>query len=658
MRLNRFHGISSAILLALLIFGCAQKPEVKPVPVPVPVKEEPEEKLFQLAETEFQAKEYNRAIELYQDYLQLYPDSPLAPSALLKISAIYMIRKDYPGARDRCRRILETYPESRSVPEANINILTAYYLEGKYNALLEYAGGIDDNSISPAIFARKYELMGDAWIASGSFPEAAKAYLKICEKTDADTQKKILPKLDIAASKMTLKDLATIPSLIRNQTLRGHFAFLLGRKYADHEKYEQALQHLTDFTKKFPNHENTEEARRLIARISEMSEYDRTAIGCILPLSGQYETFGHKALKGIELAFTKFRDENPESAIKLVIKDSGGDPDKAAQAVRELADQKVAAIIGPIVAAETAAKEAQALKIPIITLTQKEGIPDEGDYVFRNFLTPEMQIQAIISFAMENLKLNKFAILYPNEKYGIKFMNLFWDNVVSKGGEVVGVESYDTEEVDFSPSIRKLAGSYYTVPQELKPQAEPMQQPDGLYGESPVLSRETSGTWKESAVVDFDAIFIPDGPEKVVFILPQLTSHHVTDVYLLGTNLWHSDKLLHEAPQYAQGAIFPDIFFAESNNPVVVDFVNRFEGTYGEKPELMEALAFDTALILFQTVSDRELHFRTSIKNKLLHMKSFAGVTGRTSFHPNGEADKKLFMLQISGDQFTELKYW
>jgi len=652
-------GMFSVALLFLLIFGCARKPALEPVPV----EEAPEEKLFQLAETEFQAREYQRAIELYQDYLNMYPNSPLIPSALLKISTIYIAQKDYNSARDICRQILETYPESQSVPEARINILTTYYLEGAYTSLLEHAGSIDDNSISQTLFIRKYELMGDAWIAAGSFLESGKAYLKIYEITEVDTQKQILQKLENAVSGMTPEELETILSQIKDHTLKGHVTFLLGQKYADNGNYESAVRNLTDFTEEFPDHQNTKKALALIASLSEMSGYDRTAIGCILPLNGRYETFGKKALKGIELALMKFSAENPDSEIKLIIKDSDGDPDKAALAVRELADQKVAAIIGPIIAAETAVVEAQARKIPIITMTQKEGITDKGDYVFRNFLTPEMQMQTMISFAMGNLGLNKFAILYPNEKYGLKFMNLFWDKVVSEGGEVVGVESYDSNQADFSSPIKKLVGLYYEIPDELKVQAESVQQADGsMTANTLEPNQKQFKKQKESeepeAIVDFDAIFIPDGPEKVVLVLPQLTYNDVTDVYLLGTNLWHSDKLIHEAQQNAQGAILPEIFFSESKNPVVMDFVKNFQETYGEKPEFLEALSFDTALILFQTVNNRKLHFRASIKNRLLNMEDFMGVTGRTSFKPNGEADKKLFMLQISGDQFTELAYW
>mgnify|MGYP000287749782 CR=1 FL=1 len=55
----------------------------------------------------------------------------------------------------------------------------------------------------------------------------------------------------------------------------------------------------------------------------------------------------------------------------------------------------------------------QQMGIPIITLTQKDNIPEIGDKVFRNFITPKMQVQTLSSFSVESLGLFRFAILSP-----------------------------------------------------------------------------------------------------------------------------------------------------------------------------------------------------------------------------------------------------
>ncbi len=121
----------------------------------------------------------------------------------------------------------------------------------------------------------------------------------------------------------------------------------------------------------------------------------------------------------------------------------------------------MAAILGPIVTSEIAGREAQQMGIPIITFTQKDNIPEIGDKVFRNFITPKMQVQAIVSFTVKSLGLDRFAILYPEETYGLTYMNLFWDQLLESGATVVGVESYKPDQTDFMDPIKKLVGIYY-----------------------------------------------------------------------------------------------------------------------------------------------------------------------------------------------------
>ncbi|MFO7970952.1 MAG: penicillin-binding protein activator, partial [Desulfobacterales bacterium] len=290
-------------------------------------------------------------------------------------------------------------------------------------------------------------------------------------------------------------------------------------------------------------------------------------------------------------------------------------------------------IIGPVIMAEPAAREAQDNGVPIITLTQRDNITSIGDWVFRNFITPVAQVKALVSYAVQDLNLTRFAILYPDENYGKTFMNLFWDEVIAFGGRVAGVESYNSAHTDFSDSIKKLVGLYY---------------------DENIIEEKQE---KTEAIVDFDAVFIPDAPKKAGLIIPQLAFYDVIDIYLLGTNLWHSDSLIEMAREYVQDAIMPDGFFVESASEEVTDFVKNFHNTFQRKPEYIEAVAYDTAVILFQTVSSPDIRFRSDLKNKLKTFNDFPGVTGLTSFDNSGEVRKKLYLLQIKGNGFVELKH-
>jgi ABC-type branched-subunit amino acid transport system substrate-binding protein len=335
------------------------------------------------------------------------------------------------------------------------------------------------------------------------------------------------------------------------------------------------------------------------------------------------------------MALDQFNSRNRGSLIKLSVKDTESDPEKAALAVNELSAERVGAILGPVTTHESAALIAQEKRIPIITLGQKENISTIGDYVFRNFITPEMQVQAIVSFAIQTLEINRFAILYPDDKYGTTFMSLFQNEVEAYGGEVIRIELYDPAQTDFAEPIKKLT----------QPQTELSEPPE----------EKTENSVPEPAL-DFEAVFIPDGPTTSGLLIPQLAFYDVVGVHLFGTNLWHSDRLIQMAKQFIQGAIMADGFFAGSHSQKVKDFVEKFEEAFDEKPGFIEAVAYDTAMILFDLVSRNDIQSRSEIKNEIMNLQDFQGVTGATSFDHTGNAHKKLYLLQIQGDKFIELE--
>jgi ABC-type branched-subunit amino acid transport system substrate-binding protein len=244
-------------------------------------------------------------------------------------------------------------------------------------------------------------------------------------------------------------------------------------------------------------------------------------------------------------------------------------------------------------------------------------------------------------------------------------MNLFWDRLLENGGKIVGVEAYNPQHTDFADPIKKLVGLYYDIPEDLKAvdQLSGKKDQNRRDTDSPLDQDNPNGNQEQKtedeepeAIVDFDAIFIPDSPRTAGLIIPQLAFYDVKDIYLLGTNLWHSDTLIKMADQYAQGAIMPDGFFSESSAPIVQEFVQIFEETYQEKPGFIEAVAYDSAMILFGVLNQPDLRFKSELKNGLLNMAVFSGVTGPTYFDENGDAQKQLYLLRVKGRKFVELE--
>ncbi|MEN8212639.1 MAG: penicillin-binding protein activator, partial [Thermodesulfobacteriota bacterium] len=346
-------------------------------------------------------------------------------------------------------------------------------------------------------------------------------------------------------------------SEIKNINLpRSLLLYWLGLNYALEENAVQAIETLETFLSEYPNHPYYSETVELVDHIKQ-SIFERDTIGCLLPLTGKYAIFGQRALTGIQIAIEELSNKYSKK-FKIIIIDTKADPEIAAQGVRKLHKENVAGIIGPLLSIDKAGIEAQKLKIPLIALTQKTGFPLQGDYLFANFITPRMQVQTLGAYLFQELGIKKVAILYPDEKYGKIYMELFWDIVDQYSGEIVGVESYDGKKTDFKEPIQKITGEFYPIPDFLKPETV---EPEDMES-SPLDNQEDPKKEKEEKIeIDFQALFIPDSPSIVNMMLPQLAYNDVKEIYLVGTNLWHHKSLLKDAKGYNKNAVISDGFF-------------------------------------------------------------------------------------------------
>ncbi len=359
--------------------------------------------LFSRAEEMFQEKSYEKALTAYKEYLIQFPNRPLAGAALMKIGDIKMALERNPEAREVYYRVITEYSDSPYVDDAKINILLTYYNQMGYLEVIEAATGYLQEVVSRRHILRIYVILGDAYMALGSPTDAVSYYAKAFQTSTDPEKKSIILKLKDAFGLLGSEEIVYLLDRLEDKVTAGYLLYQLGLNSAEEEKYDEAIMVLSKFVEKFPGHENIQQAKSLIVEINKKTVYSRYTVGCLLPLSGLYKTFGHKALKGVELALSQFSAQNTQPTIKIIVKDTGSDPVMAALGVRELFDENIAAIIGPIITAESAALAAQESRIPIVTLTQKDKITEIGDYVFRNFFTPRMQVDALVSYAVEDL---------------------------------------------------------------------------------------------------------------------------------------------------------------------------------------------------------------------------------------------------------------
>jgi ABC-type branched-subunit amino acid transport system substrate-binding protein len=483
-----------------------------------------------------------------------------------------------------------------------------------------------------------YVYLADAFMAMGAPMDAVYIINSAYHIAPSEEKEGIRVKLKSAISRLETGDILFLLTRTDEKLPRGYLLYQLGLRKYQADQPEEALEVFSEYVKEYPEHENQEQAGEYIALINQRFDFNRNDIGCLLPLSGTHAAFGQRALRGVELALKTYNSLYGETGLNLIVQDTQSDEETAVIEVQTLYEKNVSAIIGPMITDSSAALEAQRLKIPIIVLSQKTGIPDLGDYVFRNFLTPQMQIDTIVPYAIEKLGVRRFVIMYPEDTYGRTFMDLFQDKVAAYGEQIVSVDAYNPDQTDFGETIKKLISRYGALENDAK-----------KAGKKAHLRQEES-------IVDFDAIFIPDAYGKAGLIAPQLRYYDIKDVLLMGTNLWHSERLIEMAGKYVQGALVPDGFCPNSKKQQVLDFIHRYENAFQEKPGFFEAVAYDTAMMVFQTVSQPEVKSRKELKDRLLTISNYNGVTGLTSFKANGEVDKKLSLFRIIKDKFVEVE--
>ena len=414
-------------------------------------------------------------------------------------------------------------------------------------------------------------------------------------------------------------------------------------------------------------------------------------VGVVLPLSGDFAAYGQESLRGILMAASLFdgsagggtgkaasataesvwsgeddADPADERGIRLVVRDSQGDPVKAAAFVRELADDsEVLAIVGPIFTSESlgAAEAAEQMDVPLVTLSTKEEVAAGRTQVFRTRTTPGDEVRVLVSHAFEKMGAKRFAVLYPESRYGRGMRKLYWDEVTARGGEMVAASSYDPEATDFSTAIRDMIGYRFLTRWEKKALG---QRSDILRAARNIKPAEAAILRKAAynflgpegdplpPIVDFDVLFIPDASDKIALVAPGLAFHEIRGVKLLGTNDWLDPELLRVARRHLSGSVISTPFYPESDVPIISEFVEGYRATFGDDPGAYAAQAFDaTNLILVQLASGRSN--RSGIRDGLLDTRAYPGATGVLSMRPDGNARRRPFLLEVSGRRFESL---
>lgn len=343
-------------------------------------------------------------------------------------------------------------------------------------------------------------------------------------------------------------------------------------------------------------------------------------VGLIAYLSGNGAAYGEAILNGIKLAQEELNEKNKGTLhIELIVADSAGKRDQALNTAQKLINsENVVSLIGPTTSSEmfVVGPVANRSGVPILgTSTVAEGIPEIGEYVFRNALPESLAVPAAIKKAAEKMPIKKVAMIYAYDddftKSGFETMKATAEEL---GMEIVRVEKYATGDSDFSAQLTNIQAA----------------QPDAIFA---------SSFYKEGGL-------ILDQARKLGLNLP-----------VVGGDGFNSPQIIAQAGKASEGVIVASPWFPELDDPKVQSFVQKFESKYGKKPDQFAASAYDGLYILSQALlNSGAVDDRTKMRDALAAVKDFNGVTGKLSFDEIGNPIMTPVVLIIQDEKFVELK--
>ena len=499
--------------------------------------------------------------------------------------------------------------------------------------------------------------------------EAARAWLEL-QGVAGEMLDPQLIREKLALSLEQIQDAVLLDALVQDFYLSKFGDELLWRladiKTANQET-EAGRKLLETLIEKFPQSPYAGDAHARLRGNEGTTEVTSKKIGALLPLSGKLARFGKKALQSLQLSLgiytpndeqadPKTKGKAQESDWTLYIEDAGEDEATALQALQKLAEvHGVSAVVGPISSKgiDGLSKKADELGIPLITLSQQP--PKEGAWTFNAGLTAESQTREMVRYAMQTLKLKRFAIIHSRDRFGEEYARLFWDAVEAEGGEIRGIESYPPGETDFRSAVEKLGGLAW--PEARTREIKALESERAQLG----ITKRTMKTEKYYAlppIVDFDAVFIADEPRVAAQVIPTFAYRDINGVRFLGSATWNSPELYARAQAQAEGALFPDVFYANDPNSsgslAASRFRTDYRTTFHQEPQAVDAMAYDAGVLLKNVLNGLPSSVRRAdIRNRLQTPGEFSGAAGKLLIDDSGTWSRKLQILEIRGGRIT-----
>lgn len=344
------------------------------------------------------------------------------------------------------------------------------------------------------------------------------------------------------------------------------------------------------------------------------------AVGEYASLTGGNATFGQSSHNGTALAIDEVNAKggvlNGEK-LKLITEDDQSKAGEPANIVKKfISNDKVVAVLGEVASSKSleAAPICQTARIPMISpASTNPKVTQIGDFVFRVCFLDEFQGKCIAHYAAQTLKAKRAGLLVDvKQDYSTGLAQFIKDNFTQSGGQIVSEKSYSSGDKDFKAQLTAIKGDHP------------------------------------------DVIFVPGYYTEVSEIARQARQLGIK-VPLMGGDGWDSDRLVANGGTALEGDYFTDHFTSEDSSPIIQEFVKKYKAKYGNAPDAMAALGYDSALILADAIKRAGTPDADKLRAAIADTKDFQGVTGKVTIDANRNASKSAVMIEIKDKKFVSV---
>ena len=344
---------------------------------------------------------------------------------------------------------------------------------------------------------------------------------------------------------------------------------------------------------------------------------DKIQIAVAAPMTGDNSEYGIGFYNAVLLKAKEWNDNGGVlgKQIEIVQYDDKNTSEEATTIAQKIvSDKKVVGVIGHFASGVcmTAAPIYQENKI--IEISPSSSHPDYsgiGDFIFRNNTVISKEGAASIDIAVNDLGKKKVGIISIMTDWGTNTSKMIKEMIEKTDAEVVAHEEVMEGSDDYTPAITKL----------------------------------------NEAGAD---VVICCGMYNLVAPVAKQYKQINPDIKIVGFSNSYSQQLIELGGEAVEGVCFPVIFFSESDDPEVKNYVEAFKKEYGNAPSALTSQAYDSAGILLTAIKEAGTTDSEKVKEKLYEI-NYKGVTGDTKFDSNGDVDKQFVKVTIKDGKFTKM---